>query len=36
MINNVYISGTGYNVPNRIVTNVELSNYMDTSDEWIS
>ena len=36
MMNNVYISGTGYNVPNRIVTNDELSNYMDTSDEWIS
>ena len=35
MNNNAYISGTGYNVPNRVVTNDELSKYMDTSDSWI-
>ena len=27
--------GTGYYVPDRIVTNQELAEYMDTSDEWI-
>ena len=32
---NAYISGTGFNVPERVVTNNELSNYMDTSDNWI-
>ena len=32
---NAYISGTGFNVPNRVVTNDELSEYMDTSDAWI-
>ena len=32
---NAYISGTGYYVPPRIVTNHELSKYMDTSDKWI-
>ena len=32
---NAYISGTGFNVPERVVTNNELSNYMDTSDDWI-
>ena len=32
---NAYISGTGFNVPNRIVDNYELSKYMDTSNEWI-
>ena len=32
---NAYISGTGFNVPNNIITNEELSKYMDTSDEWI-
>ena len=26
---------TGYYVPERVVTNVELENYMTTSDEWI-
>jgi 3-oxoacyl-[acyl-carrier-protein] synthase-3 len=26
---------TGYYVPERVVTNVELEGYMDTSDEWI-
>ena len=32
---NPYISGTGFYLPPRIVTNDELSTYMDTSDEWI-
>ena len=32
---NAYISGTGFNVPERVVTNEELSNYMDTSHDWI-
>ena len=31
---NAYISGTGYYVPPRIVTNHELPKYMDTSDKW--
>ena len=30
-----YISGTGFYLPPRIVTNDELSSYMDTTDEWI-
>jgi 3-oxoacyl-[acyl-carrier-protein] synthase-3 len=29
------ISGTGMYVPNRVVTNDDLSKLMDTSDEWI-
>ena len=29
------IIGTGFAVPDRIVTNAELSRLMDTSDEWI-
>lgn len=29
------ITGTGYYVPNNIVTNDDLSKIMDTSDEWI-
>jgi len=32
---NPYISGTGFYLPPRIVTNDELSTYMNTSDEWI-
>ena len=32
---NAYIAGTGYYVPPKIVTNEELSQYMDTTDEWI-
>ena len=32
---NPYISGTGFYVPPRVVTNDELSTYMDTTDEWI-
>jgi 3-oxoacyl-[acyl-carrier-protein] synthase-3 len=28
-------AGTGFYVPERVVTNEELSRYMDTSDEWI-
>ncbi len=30
-----YISGTGYYVPEKIVTNDDLAKVMDTSDEWI-
>ncbi len=29
------IVGTGHHVPERVVTNDELTRYMDTSDEWI-
>jgi 3-oxoacyl-[acyl-carrier-protein] synthase-3 len=29
------LSGWGFYVPERVVTNEELENYMDTSDEWI-
>ena len=32
---NPYISGTGFYMPPRVVTNEELSKYMDTTDEWI-
>jgi len=32
---NAYISGTGYYVPPRVVTNDDLSKHMDTSNEWI-
>ena len=32
---NPYISGTGFYLPSRIVTNNELSSYMSTTDEWI-
>lgn len=32
---NAYISGTGYHLPKRKVTNQELTQYMDTSDAWI-
>ena len=32
---NPYISGTGFYLPPHIVTNDDLSSYMDTSDEWI-
>jgi 3-oxoacyl-[acyl-carrier-protein] synthase-3 len=32
---NAYISGTGFYVPPRTVTNDDLSKHMDTSDEWI-
>ena len=31
-----YISGIGHHVPDRIVTNEDLSKIMDTSDQWIS
>jgi 3-oxoacyl-[acyl-carrier-protein] synthase-3 len=31
----VTITGLGVNVPDRVVTNDELSQYVDTSDEWI-
>ena len=32
---NPYISGTGFYLPPRVVTNDELATYMDTTDEWI-
>tara|TARA_Y100001970_G_C14146647_1_gene810234 strand:+ start:258 stop:1253 length:996 start_codon:yes stop_codon:yes gene_type:complete len=32
---NAFISGTGFNVPDQVITNDELSRYMDTSDKWI-
>ena len=32
---NPYISGTGFYLPPRIVKNNEISNYLDTTDEWI-
>ena len=31
-----YISGIGHYMPDRVVTNDELSKLMDTSDEWIT
>lgn len=35
MLRYAAIAGTGMYVPDRIVTNDELSTYVDTSDEWI-
>ncbi len=32
---NPYISGTGVFLAPRVVTNDELSSYMDTTDEWV-
>ena len=32
---NPYISGTGHFLPPRIVTNDDLREYLDTTDEWI-
>ena len=32
---NAYIAGTGFYVPPKIVTNDDLSQYMNTTDEWI-
>ncbi len=29
------VTGTGMDVPDRVVTNAELEKYMETSDEWI-
>ncbi|HZD80320.1 MAG TPA: 3-oxoacyl-ACP synthase, partial [Actinomycetota bacterium] len=29
------VLSTGFHVPARVVTNAELTGYMDTSDEWI-
>ena len=31
-----FISGLGHNLPDKVMKNEELSNYMDTSDEWIT
>ncbi len=30
-----YIKGIGYYVPGQVVTNHDLEQYMDTTDEWI-
>lgn len=30
-----YIAGLGFHVPDRVVTNADLMQWMDTSDEWI-
>ncbi len=30
-----FIKGTGRYLPERLVTNDDLSQWMDTSDEWI-
>ena len=35
MMRNSYISGIGFNLPDKIMKNDELSKYMDTSDQWI-
>jgi len=32
---NSYIAGIGHYVPEKVVTNDDLAEYMDTSDEWI-
>ncbi|NBB88751.1 MAG: beta-ketoacyl-ACP synthase 3 [Bacteroidetes bacterium] len=32
---NSYIAGIGHYVPEKVVTNDDLTKYMDTSDEWI-
>jgi 3-oxoacyl-[acyl-carrier-protein] synthase-3 len=32
---NVSITGLGVRVPDRVVSNDELAEYVDTSDEWI-
>ena len=34
-MNNSTIAGLGYYVPENVVTNDDLTEYMDTSDEWI-
>ena len=34
-MNKTKISGIGYYVPERVVTNKDLEEFMDTSDEWI-
>ncbi len=30
------ITGTGFHVPERVITNQDMTQWMDTSDEWIS
>jgi 3-oxoacyl-[acyl-carrier-protein] synthase-3 len=35
MVHNAYIVGTGAYAPPRVVTNQEMSQFVDTSDEWI-
>ena len=32
---NPYISGTGFHLPSKVITNHDLSQFMDTTDEWI-
>ncbi|MCB0338164.1 MAG: ketoacyl-ACP synthase III [Bdellovibrionales bacterium] len=34
-LKNAFISGTGYYLPEKVVTNADLSLLMDTTDEWI-
>ncbi|HUR30500.1 MAG TPA: beta-ketoacyl-ACP synthase III [Saprospiraceae bacterium] len=34
-MSNAYIKGTGFYVPEKVVTNADLERHMDTSDEWI-
>jgi 3-oxoacyl-[acyl-carrier-protein] synthase-3 len=33
---NAAITGTGFHVPARVITNEDLTQWMDTSDEWIT
>jgi len=35
-LKNAYIAGLGYYVPDNVVTNDDLSEKMNTSDEWIT
>lgn len=35
-MHNAYISGMGFNVPDKVVTNDDFTEFMDTSDEWIT
>ena len=35
MLKQSYISGLGFNVPDKVMKNEDLSEFMDTSDEWI-
>lgn len=35
MLNPTYISGAGFYVPERVVSNLDLENIIDTSDAWI-
>jgi len=35
VMNKSYIAGIGHYVPEKVVTNDDLAQYMDTSDEWV-